>query len=62
MPGGTLFMRNSPPPLEALFPDGIPEGVSQRRVNIDMSNLPDGEAYVDPVLVDSANKKYWIGK
>ncbi len=27
MPGGSLFMRNPAPPLEALFPDGIPEGV-----------------------------------
>ena len=29
MPGGSLFMRNPAPPLEALFPDGIPEGVSK---------------------------------
>ena len=29
MPGGTLFMRNPAPPLEALFPDGIPEGMSR---------------------------------
>ena len=25
MPGGSKFMRNPPPPLEAVFPDGIPE-------------------------------------
>ena len=29
MPGGSLFMRNSPLPLEAVFPDGIPDDVSQ---------------------------------
>lgn len=29
MPGGSLFMRNPAPPLEALFPDGIPEGMSR---------------------------------
>lgn len=29
MPGGTLFMRNSPPPLEAVFPDGIPSHISK---------------------------------
>ena len=29
MPGGTLFMRNPAPPLEALFPDGIPEGMNR---------------------------------
>jgi NADH dehydrogenase (ubiquinone) 1 beta subcomplex subunit 9 len=62
MPGGTLFMRNPAPPLEALFPDGIPEGISRRRLNIDMSNVPDDQEFGDPVLVDPANKKYWIGK
>lgn len=62
MPGGSLFMRNPAPPLEALFPDGIPEGVSRRRLNIDMSNVPDDQEYGEPVLVDPANKKYFIGK
>jgi NADH dehydrogenase (ubiquinone) 1 beta subcomplex subunit 9 len=28
MPGGSLFMRNPAIPIEALYPDGIPEGVS----------------------------------
>lgn len=55
-------MRNPAPPLEALFPDGIPEGVSRRRLNIDMSNVPDDQEYGEPVLVDPANKKYFIGK
>eukprot|EP01033_Poteriospumella_lacustris_P006026 gene6026-4326_t len=62
MPGGSLFMRNPAPPLEALFPDGIPEGISRRRLNIDMSNVPDDQEYGEPVLVDPANKKYFIGK
>jgi hypothetical protein len=26
MPGGSSFMRNSPPPLEVAFPTGIPHG------------------------------------
>ena len=29
MPGGTLFMRNSPVPLEVLYPDGIPAHLSK---------------------------------
>lgn len=29
MPGGSLFMRNPAPPLEALYPDGIPEGMNR---------------------------------
>ena len=29
MPGGTLFQRNPAIPLEVLYPDGIPEGVSR---------------------------------
>jgi hypothetical protein len=29
MPGGSLFMRNSPPPLAGIFPDGIPDDVDQ---------------------------------
>ncbi len=29
MPGGSLFMRNPALPLEAIYPDGIPEGVSR---------------------------------
>mmetsp|Transcript_31067 Transcript_31067/g.23103 ORF Transcript_31067/g.23103 Transcript_31067/m.23103 type:complete len:156 (+) Transcript_31067:48-515(+) len=60
MPGGTLFMRNPAVPLEALYPDGIPEGISLRQLNIDMSNAPDAPAYGEKVFVDSANKKYWI--
>ena len=29
MPGGSLFMRNPAIPLEALFPDGIPDTYSR---------------------------------
>mmetsp|Transcript_31402 Transcript_31402/g.34284 ORF Transcript_31402/g.34284 Transcript_31402/m.34284 type:complete len:156 (+) Transcript_31402:111-578(+) len=60
MPGGSLFMRNPALPLEAIYPDGIPEGVSRRRVNIDFSNIPDDQPYANRVFVDSANKKYYI--
>eukprot|EP01036_Dinobryon_divergens_P026851 gene26851-35543_t len=62
MPGGTLFMRNPAIPLEALYPDGIPKHLSRRRLNIDMSNIPDDQEYADQVFVDSANKTYWISK
>ncbi len=62
MPGGSLFMRNPAIPLEALFPEGIPEGVSNRRINIDMSNVPDDQPYADKCFVDSVNKVYWIEK
>ena len=62
MPGGTLFMRNPSFPVEALYPDGVPAHVSRRRINIDMSNVPDDQEHADKVFVDSANKLYWIDK
>jgi NADH dehydrogenase (ubiquinone) 1 beta subcomplex subunit 9 len=62
MPGGSLFMRNSPLPLEAIFPDGIPADVDQRQVNIDFSNMPAGQKYADKAFVDSISKQYWIDK
>lgn len=62
MPGGSLFMRNPGIPLEALYPDGIPAHMSNRKVNIDMSNLDEGQEYANRVFVDSANKLYWIDK
>lgn len=34
----------------------------RRRLNIDMSNIPDDQEYADQVFVDSANKTYWIAK
>lgn len=62
MPGGSLFMRNPAIPLEALFPDGIPKMYSRRRLNIDMSNIPDEQEHADKAFVDSVNKQYWIEK
>ena len=62
MPGGSLFMRNPAIPLEVMYPDGIPEGKSLRRLNVDMSNVPDEDEYASQVLVDSASKSYWIDK
>lgn len=62
MPGGSLFMRNSALPLEVVYPHGIPAGVSTRRVNIDMSEVPASQPYANKVFVDSANKTYWIDK
>ena len=62
MPGGSLFMRNPAIPLEALYPDGVPSHYSKRRLNVDMSNVPDDQEYANQVLVDSASKQYWIDK
>ena len=62
MPGGSLFMRNPAIPLEALYPDGIPEGKSRRRLSVDMSNIPDDQEWADKTLVDSCTKSYWIDK
>ena len=59
MPGGSLFMRNPAIPLEALYPNGVPEGKSRRRINVDMSNVPDDDEFGSKVLVDSASKQYW---
>jgi NADH dehydrogenase (ubiquinone) 1 beta subcomplex subunit 9 len=62
MPGGSLFMRNPAIPMEVLYPHGIPDGVSKRRLNIDMSDVPESQPYANKVFVDSANKAYWIDK
>jgi hypothetical protein len=62
MPGGSLFMRNPALPMEALYPDGIPAHVSRRRLNVDMSIVPDEQQYANQTFVDSANKAYWIDK
>jgi len=62
MPGGTLFMRNPAIPLEVLYPDGIPADMSKRRLNIDMSNVPEHQPYADKAFVDTASKQYWINK
>jgi hypothetical protein len=55
-------MRNPAIPLEALYPDGVPAHYSKRRLNVDMSNVPDDQPYADKVLVDSASKQYWIDR
>jgi hypothetical protein len=54
MPGGSKFMRNPPPPLRAIFPDGIPEeyNFAPKDVNgiqVPMSATPNG---MQTVLVD----------
>ena len=60
LPGGSLFMRNPPLPVEVCYPHGVPEGVSKRELNVDMSNVREGEmAKGGRVLVDSINKTYW---
>ena len=51
LPGGTLFMRNPALPLEAVFPDGIPADVDQRKLNIDMSNVEPGETHAKRAFV-----------
>eukprot|EP01038_Epipyxis_sp_PR26KG_P011635 gene11635-15585_t len=62
MPGGSLFMRNPAIPLDVVYPHGIPESASRRRLNIDMSNIPDDQPFADQVFVDSCSKSYWINK
>ena len=47
MPGGSKFMRNPPPPLRAIFPDGIPEeyNIASKDINgiqVPMSAQPNG--------------------
>ncbi|RLN66281.1 hypothetical protein BBJ28_00013912 [Nothophytophthora sp. Chile5] len=58
MPGGSLFMRNAPIPLEVCFPDGvIPDDVEVspvEAINIDMTPLPAKKT----VFVDFSKKGY----
>ena len=58
MPGGSKFMRNSPVPLEAIFPDGIPPefNIARKDVNgiqVPMSAQPEG---MRTVLIDFMTK------
>ena len=59
MPGGSLFMRNPPIPIDVCFPDGdIPEDAPRYTVNPDMtvSKLDTGKSAVGSVLVDFTRK------
>jgi len=59
MPGGSLFMRNPPPPLEICFPDGdYPDDAPRHTMNLDMtiSRVETGKSAVGGVLVDFGKK------
>mmetsp|Transcript_13156 Transcript_13156/g.15826 ORF Transcript_13156/g.15826 Transcript_13156/m.15826 type:complete len:163 (+) Transcript_13156:62-550(+) len=59
MPGGSLFMRNPPLPMEICFPDGnYPADAPKYTVNPDMSkSTPEtGKSAVGSVLVDFTKK------
>ncbi len=58
MPGGSKFMRNPPPPLRAIFPDGIPPeyDIAPKDINgiqVPMSATPEG---MTTVLVNFMTK------
>jgi len=43
MPGGSLFMRNPPLPLDVCYPDGdMPDNVPTRELNPDWSTAEEG--------------------
>ena len=59
MPGGSLFMRNPPPPLSICFPDGnYPDDAPRYTLNPDMSvcRPETGKSAVGSVLVDFGKK------
>ena len=59
MPGGSLFMRNPPPPLEVCFPDGnYPSDAPKVTFNPDMTICKEetGKSAVHTVLVDFTKK------
>mmetsp|Transcript_19346 Transcript_19346/g.22410 ORF Transcript_19346/g.22410 Transcript_19346/m.22410 type:complete len:155 (+) Transcript_19346:138-602(+) len=59
MPGGSLFMRNPPLPIEICFPDGnIPADAPKIEFNPDMtvSKKETGKSAVGTVLVDFTKK------
>ena len=59
MPGGSLFMRNPPPPLSICFPDGnYPADAPKYTLNPDMSicRPETGKSAVGGVLVDFGKK------
>lgn len=59
MPGGTLYMRNPPPPLDVCFPDGnLPADAPKVTFNPDMTicKPETGKSAVGSVLVDFSKK------
>lgn len=59
MPGGSLFMRNPPIPMEVCFPDGnYPKDAPKVTFNPDMSvcKKETGKSAVGSVLVDFTKK------
>ena len=59
MPGGSLFMRNPPPPLSICFPDGnYPADAPKHTMNPDMTicKPETGKSAVGGVLVDFGKK------
>eukprot|EP00501_MAST-03F_sp_TOSAG23-6_P000848 GSMAST32.ASY1.ANO1.880.1 assembled CDS len=54
LPGGSKFMRNAPPPLEACFPDGIPDDVAKSVSSVECH--PDGI----PSTIRSGNQRILI--
>lgn len=61
MPSGTLYMRNAPVPLVAIYGDKLPEGVVETPPrNIDYSRVREGEmAAAGRVLVNAATKEIY---
>eukprot|EP00591_Stephanopyxis_turris_P003245 CAMPEP_0195510614 /NCGR_PEP_ID=MMETSP0794_2-20130614/3209_1 /TAXON_ID=515487 /ORGANISM="Stephanopyxis turris, Strain CCMP 815" /LENGTH=152 /DNA_ID=CAMNT_0040638067 /DNA_START=53 /DNA_END=511 /DNA_ORIENTATION=+ len=57
MPGGSKFMRNAPPPLEAVFPNGIPEDIKQNEQPVHPDQVPYRfRPENDPILIDAMAK------
>ncbi|KAK8805192.1 hypothetical protein WA538_001643 [Blastocystis sp. DL] len=59
-PGGATYMRNAPPPMNVVYPHGVPKEVEESVVPIH----PDGTPYNwrpnnDPILVDFLGKKIY---
>lgn len=62
MPGGSKFMRNAPLPMEVVYPNGLPEGMTPPTpVHVDQVPItirPMEENQYDTVLVDFYKKGY----
>ena len=59
MPGGTKFMRNPPPPLFTIFPEGVPADVEAATdtVHIDMVPTSIRPEIPEGTVVDFASKQ-----